>query len=109
MNAQERVFGALNELGVDVSYLDANKWIKKTYGEGVTDASFYNSRKAYKLRHGTPRSEGKGTPQGTVPLAQCAEPGVTLVELQKVASFAKEVGGRARLAAILDALEGLTA
>ena len=131
MTAQEKVFDALKNLGEDVSYADASKWIKKHYGDGVSDASFYNSRRVYRERIASrpapvEPATNKVAPVAAVPQQQpenkvtftekveqvapqqvVVNHDITLTDLQKVNDFAKQVGGRDKLRAVLNALDQL--
>ncbi len=127
---RERVYDAFRNLGVEVGYQDANKWIKKKYGDGVSDATFYNSRKEFRanqLRTGgvstrevvqpapTPApaaaaTNSNGPTSTTVHVEDSSgrlQREITLAELQQVKEFAVRMGGRQRLTAILDVLEQL--
>ena len=101
MNLRDKVFSALKKLGKDVSYAEANKWIQRKYGKGVSDATFYTSRKAFSVL-------SEGVAQEMTP-AEVNDDQVTVAELIKIRDLAREMGGVERLNRILSLLEQLLA
>jgi len=119
--ATDRVMAALAELGEDVSYQEAQRWLKQQYGkdQGVSDALFYNTRKNFragKLKMPASKTNGNGgndrvsdQVSGSGQSTQTQSlPEFTFDELREIAGFVRRCGGKARLAAALTALEELT-
>jgi len=130
---QARISEALCELGEDTTFEGVSSWLRKKYGSGCSDATFYAARKAHRCLlklekvvftpdpvqevedERTPYRKENGflklekvvfTPD---PVQEVVEDdNFTLKELRTVAVLAKLHGGRDRLRRILQAIDHLT-
>ena len=101
---QARISEALCELGEDTTFEGVSSWLRKKYGSGCSDATFYAARKAHRCL--LKLEKVVFTPD---PVQEVVEDdNFTLKELRTVAVLAKLHGGRDRLRRILQAIDHLT-
>jgi hypothetical protein len=117
---KEKVNAALDALGTSVTYQEANRWIEKKYGknQGVSDATFYNTRKLV-LANGNGKAASEAQLRQSnerVSVAVSSETSeaqsqatteFSLTELSEIARFIRKVGGKDRLARGLAMLQEL--
>lgn len=111
-NATEKLTAAFNALGDKRSYVDTNRWIQRQYGNlaGVSDSYFYKVRKEWRDNNRNSSTTVQPVVQKEVstvvnPVTQPVVENVAFADLQKVASLAKELGGRKKLSNLLNLLD----